>query len=313
VNNLTRSDQHNEVVRMSAIVERRAVIGGYATRVLELPGSGAPLLLLHGFADTADTWRPLMAELARSGRRTVAVDLPGFGDADDPPAEQEFLPPRDRFVAAAIEHLGEKGRAPVVAGNSLGGVLALRAVQNPDLSVSGAVVISPAGFGHPRWVSALGRTKGLEAVLFRPVVPMPVYRFLVNVAVRRLAAGHPRQLLPGEAARFARQFRTHADVRRLLGGMPTVLPEAIVSAENPSAPTAPLQALWGRRDRLTLVSGAVRLHAAYPTAEIELLDGLGHCPHLENPALIADRLESFLAYVGSAEIGTSQESLNVAR
>jgi pimeloyl-ACP methyl ester carboxylesterase len=39
--------------------------------------------MFHGYADSADTWRLTLAQLARTGQRAVAVDLPGFGGADD--------------------------------------------------------------------------------------------------------------------------------------------------------------------------------------------------------------------------------------
>ena len=47
-------------------------------------GSGDPVVLLHGFAQTSHMWRPLIAEL--SGRYTViAPDLRGFGQSSAPP------------------------------------------------------------------------------------------------------------------------------------------------------------------------------------------------------------------------------------
>src|ERR671931_31971 len=55
-------------------------VGGVATRALELEGDGPGLILLHGWGDSADTWRPLLARLARLGRRAIAVDLPGWFD-----------------------------------------------------------------------------------------------------------------------------------------------------------------------------------------------------------------------------------------
>ena len=39
------------------------------------------VVLLHGWSDSADTWRPLLAQLGARGRRAIAVDLPGFGEA----------------------------------------------------------------------------------------------------------------------------------------------------------------------------------------------------------------------------------------
>jgi pimeloyl-ACP methyl ester carboxylesterase len=59
------------------LFEHRMEFAGYGTRVLELEGSGPPVLMFHGYADSADTWRLTLAQLARRGQRAVAVDLPG--------------------------------------------------------------------------------------------------------------------------------------------------------------------------------------------------------------------------------------------
>ena len=67
---------------MQPLVEYRESFGGFSTRVLELEGDGPPLLLIHGYADSADTWRLVLDELARRDRRAIAIDLPGFGRAD---------------------------------------------------------------------------------------------------------------------------------------------------------------------------------------------------------------------------------------
>src|SRR3954451_24078881 len=107
------------------LVEYELELGGYATRALELEGEGPPLLLLHGFADSADTWRLTLDRLARAGRRALAVDLPGFADGGGVTAGR-VLPQLDTFVGAAAERLAsESGQAPIVVGNSLGGCLAL--------------------------------------------------------------------------------------------------------------------------------------------------------------------------------------------
>jgi pimeloyl-ACP methyl ester carboxylesterase len=81
------------------LFEHRLSLGGYETRLLELEGEGPPLLLLHGYADSADTWRLILDALGRAERRAVAVDLPGFATAAGL-RPGRVLPQLDRFVAA---------------------------------------------------------------------------------------------------------------------------------------------------------------------------------------------------------------------
>ncbi len=43
------------------LFEHRQTLAGYDTRVLELEGDGAPIVMFHGYADSADTWRQSLA------------------------------------------------------------------------------------------------------------------------------------------------------------------------------------------------------------------------------------------------------------
>ncbi|EJZ06597.1 alpha/beta hydrolase fold protein, partial [Mycolicibacterium fortuitum subsp. fortuitum DSM 46621 = ATCC 6841 = JCM 6387] len=114
------------------ITESRAGFGGVGTRVLSVPGSGTPVVLLHGYADSADTWRGVLTRLEALGRRTLAVDLPGFGQAD-PRGTGPLLPQFDGFADALLTETGPA----VLVGNSLGAATALRAAaRNPDLAAA---------------------------------------------------------------------------------------------------------------------------------------------------------------------------------
>jgi pimeloyl-ACP methyl ester carboxylesterase len=89
------------------LFEHRMEFAGFETRVLELEGRGDPIVLLHGWSDSADTWRCVLAQLGRRERRAVAVDLPGFGAAD-PLADGPMLPQLDEFAAAALGYAGAR-------------------------------------------------------------------------------------------------------------------------------------------------------------------------------------------------------------
>src|SRR4051794_36510190 len=100
---------------MEPLFEHRMEFAGYETRVLELEGRGDPIVLLHGWSDSADTWRCVLAQLGRQERRAIAVDLPGFGTAD-PLADGPMLPQLDEFGAAVLAYAGAGGAPPPKAG-----------------------------------------------------------------------------------------------------------------------------------------------------------------------------------------------------
>ena len=132
---------------MQPLFEHRLYLAGYHTRALELEGDGPPLLLLHGYSDSADTWRILLDRLARAGRRAVAVDLPGFGTCDVLNDHEPVLAQHRRFAAAAVEWMAPDGGAVVVRqlARRAGGAAAGRGRRpRPGRRRAGG----PGGAGH---------------------------------------------------------------------------------------------------------------------------------------------------------------------
>src|SRR3954454_13229103 len=102
---------------MQPLVEYSESFGGCSTRVLELEGDGPPLVLLHGYADSADTWRLVLDELARRDRRAVAPHLPRFRRAERLRTDEPVLPQFDRFAAAALASATGSGEPALLVGN----------------------------------------------------------------------------------------------------------------------------------------------------------------------------------------------------
>ena len=63
---------------MQPIYEHNLTLAGVRTRAVELDGEGPKLILIHGYADSADTWRLLLDRLRKRGRGAVALDMPGL-------------------------------------------------------------------------------------------------------------------------------------------------------------------------------------------------------------------------------------------
>ncbi len=277
------------------VVEHRPVLGRWRTRALELEGSasyaGPVLVLLHGFGDHAGTWAPLLGELDQAGRPAVALDMPGFGVCEGT-GRGPVLPALDEFVAAAAERWTVAGVPPILVGNSLGGLQAIRAAQS-GVPLSGIVPVSPAGFSHVWFIDVLEKYSWINPLLFTPVVPMPLFRHLTAVGYSWAAGGPSRgsRVLPGVPRSAAAHFRSGADVKRIFGTAPQILAEIRMTPRTPIG--TPCLIVWGRHDRLTLVHGAPRVQALAGEAGLVVLEDCGHCAQVQRPDLVAEHVLRF--------------------
>lgn len=276
----------------SAITQKQVAYAGVASRVLEVPGAGPPILLIHGFTDSADTWRLVLDELAALGRRAIAVDLPGHGLAELAP--RPIVPGFDRFVAEFVQdHAGE---GPVIlAGNSLGGLLSLRAATDPDLPLAVAVGLGPAGLGYTREVPLLTVFSRLTNPFAGPFDRLPVSsRRLRKGALRvhrRLCEGRVIQPLADYFASHLDSMKTLAEMRRMLIDLGRV---SGVDMLDVSAIRKPVLLLWGERDHLVPVTAAPVLLDVVPNSRLVVLD-CGHMPQVQLPVQVARELAALSA------------------
>jgi pimeloyl-ACP methyl ester carboxylesterase len=260
-------------------------------------GSGPSVLLLHGFGDSADTWRPVLTLLGDTGQAAIAVDLPGFGRAD-PFARGDLLPQLDRFVAAAIrEHAA--ATEVVVVGNSLGAAAAVRAARNDDLPVAAVMTLGIAGIawkGPTVWVGAL-------AALLRIVAAIPVpgvfHRTVLRWSLSRLLYGQRSAVDPEVVARFAGDIANASSAHRLFRQGATFKAE-LDRTRHHGGIRRPMTVLHGARDLLVPVSASRALHQSNPGSELVVLASAGHCPQLDAAAIVAQHAHR-LAVSSSAD------------
>ena len=104
-------------------------------------GVGEPVLMLHGLGGTKGSFLPTVAALAGTFR-TIAIDLPGFGDSYKPLAGRYHPPFFARAVVAVMDAL-ELPRAHVI-GNSMGGRIALELGLRHPARVGRLVMLAPS-------------------------------------------------------------------------------------------------------------------------------------------------------------------------
>ena len=242
-------------------------------------GAGSPVVLLHGWPDTADLWRHQVPALAAGGYRVIAPDLRGFGESSKPAETEAYAAPRMvGDVVGLLDHLGVE-RAHLV-GHDWGAAIAwMTAALVPDrvASVTALSVGHPAAFRERR-LGAAG-----EVLVHAPV---PVPRRRRGVAERRRLPQPPGVVA---ASRHRRGRRAPGRTRALTAGLNlyrAILPPASLLGPPLELPPvqAPAMGIWSSGD-LALTEEQMTGSAKHVTGpwRYERLDGLGHWPQLEAP------------------------------
>src|SRR3954447_18169843 len=278
---------------MGSVFEHRVQLPGHATRALEVDGRGPGIVLLHGWRDSADTWRPLLSELANRGRRAIAVDLPGFGEAT-PLGRGPVLPQLDAFAADLVGAWA--GEEPVViAGTSLGGCLALRLAEHPgEIRLAGVVPVAPDGLELPSWFDPIEEDPLVRRLLQMPVaVPGELVRKGKANANRALAFRSPSDAQRAVAETLGRDASTRADLAALLQSGRELAPELATAPFDLVGIRCPVLLVWGAADRMLPHTDARMALDALPTTQVELIEDCGHHPQLEATGRLAELLMPF--------------------
>lgn len=225
-------------------------------------------------------WEPVIGRLSEH-HDVIAVDLPGFGASPmPPPGTPPGIESLIALVGAFLEATGVE--RPHVAGNSMGGLMALEMARRG--LVRSATALSPAGFAN-RTEMAYGRgSLWLSVRLARSLAPHARAMFATATGRRlglSLFLARPERLSAQEAA----------DNTRALAQAPwfdETLPSlrAFEFSADRSIPV-PVTVAWGSKDRLLVPRQARRAAQVLPRARVLMLHGCGHVPTWDDPALVA--------------------------
>jgi pimeloyl-ACP methyl ester carboxylesterase len=248
------------------------------------------ILCVHGLGGTKASFLPTVNALAED-YRVVAMDLPGFGESDKPIGAAYDAAWFARSVFATMDALGIE--AAHVAGNSMGGRVAIEAGLTDRGRIGGLVLLSPAlAWLRPRrWapvLKALRPELGLIQPAPRPIVEAMVRRLVPSGNGGWTAAGVDEFLRSyltrsGRAAFYAAARNIYLDEPHGDDGFWTRLK----SLETDSL------FVWGRHDMLVPIGFMRHVEQALPRAKhVEL--NCGHVPQVERPRETHAAIRRFL-------------------
>ncbi|CAA9892060.1 Alpha/beta hydrolase fold protein [Candidatus Methylobacter favarea] len=260
-------------------------------------GQGTPVLLLHGAADSAQSWQWIMPHLA-SEHSLYALSLPGFGGSDQS-ARRDYSPRRlTDFVLSFLDYLGLE-RVSVI-GHSLGGLIAAHLSLQHPIRVVAMALISSAGLGYE--VSPMVRKLIVpgagEFLSFWCKTPLGAWQWSVGLSqllffktesipwawycqLYRLA------LIPRYMEAIVLALRTNNTLWSQW--------ESVIVLDRLHQLTMPVLVLWGDRDQIFPVRQGQSAVERLTCGQLIVLPNCGHMAQVEQSRQVVLALEVFLA------------------
>jgi pimeloyl-ACP methyl ester carboxylesterase len=278
--------------------------GNGTTVALRDVGTGPPIVMLHNGGTSSTIWRHQIVDLSED-HRVLAVDLPGFGDSPRPKVAATL----DSMLAMLGELLEQHGRPRcLLVGNCMGANLSLRLARSRTDLVRGVLAMNPLTEATFRG----GRLGPLHAMA--GVAPAPT-RFMRSVA-RRAPIGTPAAVATvrfqlghkGAGQGLQRDPELLACQKRAdqLPALVDVLDDMDAYGRldrDPDQATVPTWILWGAENRVLSRDAAPDLPRLVHADRVEVLQGCGHLPMLEDPRAVNAVIRE-LDVVTTAEVGS---------
>jgi len=250
-------------------------------------GSGAPLILLHGWSLSGLAFSELAESLPDF--RLLLPDLPGHGGSS-PPQMATFSSLADDLSS----WLSAVAPGPLLLGGwSLGGMLAMELATRPEIPVERLLLISTT----PRFTAGADWPHGLPATQVRALARNLERRFAATLGEFLAMTFAPGEV---DAARmrairnFAIQpggFPDPASAAALLG-----LLEHHDQRQLPATLACPALVIHGREDRIVPVGAGRDLAATLPDGQLLELTATGHAPHWTQSQKTAVAIREFCTW-----------------
>ena len=239
------------------MIESKTIIKNLEVNYIII-GEGKPLLILHGWGSKNENWRKVGEVLSNKGFKVIIPDLPGFGKSQEP--DVWGLEEYAEFVREFV--LFFDLNSLYLLGHSFGGSVAVKyALKYPvkKLFMVAASCIRRKSVKKKVIYSVSKVLKPFSLQLFKKFF----YRFIVK-SDYNLTKGKMREIY-----------------LKVLGDD---LFDSLKQIK------APVQIIWGEKDKITPLSQAKVMHKEIGGSEFVIIPGAGHDLNLKNPESLANSL-----------------------
>ena len=275
------------------------------------PSDGELLLALHGFPDTAWTWRKVAPLLADAGYRVVAPFLRGYAPSGIPRDRDYSVAALAADAVALHRELGGTASS-VLVGHDWGAITAGAIAGDAASPFARTVLLAvpPLTWVNPRrptlrpWLAATARQPLHSWYILFNQVPGLAERRLDWLARRLWSRWSPGYDATDDLSRLAESVPDRYHAKAVVSYYRALASKGTRAAM--AEPVTPLLYLHGDRDgALDPRYFPVVEARATPPSKAVLLPAVGHFLHLEQPAAVAHEITSFLRPPGGAGAASS--------
>lgn len=274
----------------------RAHLHGRHVAFRELPGTGTPVLLIHGIGSSSLTWDDIPERISSTGARVVVVDLPGHGESSKNPGDYS-LGSLASTLRDLLDHLAID-RVHLV-GHSLGGGVSMQfSYQFPE-RVETLLLESSGGLGE-------------EAFPFLRAASLPGSEIAIKWAINQRTLSGARWL--GEhlgrigisphalSPRALETVSWLSEQDRRAAFLATLRSVVSPSGQRVSAldklhlmDGSRVLIVWGDKDPMIPMKHGENAHELMAGSRFVVFQGAGHEPHLHDPQRFADLVVGHIA------------------
>lgn len=254
------------------IDEREISILGIKTNY-KIAGQGFPLLILHGWNGSSDSWKKVIRFLEKKFK-IVCPDFPGFGKSD-PPKEPWNLDNFTQWLKNFVDGLNLENF--FLLGHSFGGRVAIKfSILYPE-KVKKLILVSSAG-----------------------VTPKINLKTVIIFQLARIGnaffSAKPLLRFKEGARNFFYLFLKNKDYVKAKGVMRETMKKILNEDLLPVLPQIRQETIliWGEKDKLVPVKYAKVFQERIENSRMIILPKVGHSPHLECPFELFETLINFL-------------------
>ncbi len=257
------------------------------------------VLFLHGFPETLAVWTKIVETLGAQSE-VHAFDWPGYGQSSRPSPEQFSYSPKDyaKVLKAYIDRSGVDRSNLVIYASDIGSLPALLLALDEPTVAKKIIVGDFAPFNRPHWMY-----ESLQNLKAEPTAT-PTRAYMNKTSDEILENVHRRGLAPENQFDPSSGVQTDMKESWTRDGVTTADAFASYYAHftrdqdyleaNLFRLRTPIKVIWGERD-IYIKPEMGKEFADRTRSQFAVLKGIGHFPHLQDPARTIDEIRQALA------------------